>query len=79
MLGLLDVRLDSPVLEAEQSISVGAVPAEASGTLDTPDGQAVLRIDRLYWDATGRPVELAINWFHPDHYSYRVRLRRSDS
>ncbi len=37
----------------------------------------VLRIDRLYSDSDRRPVELAVNWFHPDHYSYRVRLRRS--
>jgi GntR family transcriptional regulator len=77
VLGLLDARLESPVLEAEQSISVGGVPPEASGALDTPDGQPVLRIDRLYTDAAARPVELAVNWFHPDHYSYRVRLRRS--
>lgn len=78
ILGLLDARLDTPVLEAEQTISVGAVPAEAAETLAVPEGQPVLRIDRIYSDSSGRPVEVATNWFHPDHYSYRVRLRRSD-
>jgi DNA-binding GntR family transcriptional regulator len=36
----------------------------------------VLRIDRLYLGAGGDPVELAVSYFHPEHYSYRVRLRR---
>lgn len=79
VLGLLDARLERPVLEAEQSITVGAVPAEAADALGLPAGTPVLRIDRLYSDATGRHTELAVSWFHPDHYSYRVRLRRSGS
>lgn len=79
VLGLLDSRLDDPVLEADQSISVHAVPAEAADVLGTPEGGCVLRIDRIYTDSTSRPVELATNWFHPDRYSYRVRLRRSGS
>jgi GntR family transcriptional regulator len=36
----------------------------------------LLRIDRLYFDAEDAPVELAISYFDPEHYSYRVRLRR---
>jgi GntR family transcriptional regulator len=77
VLGLLDARLDAPVLEAEQSISVGVVPPEASPSLGLDAGTTVLRIDRLYSDGTGQPVELAVSWFHPDHYSYRTRLRRT--
>ncbi len=77
VLGLLDQRMAAPVLHAEQSISVGRLPAEASSALDMQAGDAVLQIDRVYSDASGQAVELALNWFHPDHYSYRVRLRRS--
>lgn len=79
VLGLLDERLDSPVLDAEQSISVGTVPAAAVELLATDGAAPVLQIDRVYSDASGRAVELAENWFHPDRYSYRVRLRRSQS
>lgn len=79
VLGLLDERLDRPVLEAEQSISVGTLPAEATGWVTAEPGTPALRIDRVYTDTDGSPVELAVNWFHPDHYSYRVRLRRSGS
>jgi GntR family transcriptional regulator len=77
VLGLLDQRMAAPVLHAEQSISVGRLPAEASSALGIGAGDAVLQIDRVYSDASGQAVELAVNWFHPDHYSYRVRLRRS--
>ncbi len=76
VLGLLDARLPDRVRDAEQSITVAPVPSEACGPLDVHPEQPVLRIDRLYSDSS-RPVELAISWFHPDHYSYRVRLRRS--
>jgi GntR family transcriptional regulator len=77
VLGLLDERLETPVLDAEQSISVGTVPPAAVELLATDGAAPVLQIDRIYSDASGRPVELAENWFHPDRYSYRVRLRRS--
>jgi GntR family transcriptional regulator len=76
VLGLLDARLQERVRDAEQSITVAPVPAEAAGPLAMPAAEPVLRIDRLYSDSV-RPVELAVSWFHPDHYSYRVRLRRS--
>jgi DNA-binding GntR family transcriptional regulator len=39
----------------------------------------VLRIDRLYTDDADIPVELAVSYFDPAHYSYRVRLRRGPS
>lgn len=78
VLGLLDARLEHPVLEAEQSITVDALPVPAAGCLGLTAGQPVLRIDRMYSDARRRPVELAVSWFHPDHFAYRVRFRRSD-
>ena len=77
VLGLLDDRTDVQVVEADQSISVAPLPSDAAAPLGLGAGRPVLRIDRLYSDSDRRPVELAVNWFHPDHYSYRVRLRRS--
>lgn len=76
VLGLLDARLQDRVRDAEQSVTVAAVPEEAAPALGMQASSPVLRIDRLYSDSA-RPVELAVSWFHPDHYSYRVRLRRS--
>jgi GntR family transcriptional regulator len=78
VLGLIDQRLEHPVVESEQSITVAPAPAYAD-VLGCPEGRALLRIDRVYFDARETPVELAVSWFHPDRYSYRVRLRRSHS
>jgi DNA-binding GntR family transcriptional regulator len=37
----------------------------------------MLRVDRLYSDTTGTPVELSVSHFLPEQYTYRVTLRRS--
>lgn len=73
---LLDAALERPIRDAEQSITLGAAPLEVAQTLDVAAGTPLLRIDRMYFDADDEPVELAISHFHPDRYSYRVRLRR---
>jgi DNA-binding GntR family transcriptional regulator len=77
VIGLLDRALERPIRDAEQSITVDTVPADVAQALDLPAGTPVLRIDRIYYDTQGEPVELAISHFHPDRYSYRVRLRRN--
>ncbi|MGI8447973.1 MAG: UTRA domain-containing protein, partial [Streptosporangiaceae bacterium] len=64
---------------AEQSITVAAAPASVAAHLEFTPGQPVLRIDRLYTDDADTPVELAVSYFDPAHYSYRVRLRRGPS
>jgi DNA-binding GntR family transcriptional regulator len=76
IIGLLDQVLEAPIQDAEQSITVGTALAEVAETLDLPAHTPLLRIDRMYFDANGDPVELAISHFHPDRYSYRTRLRR---
>ena len=35
----------------------------------------LLRIERLYCDRDLVPLELAVNHFHPDRYSYRLQMR----
>jgi GntR family transcriptional regulator len=76
IIGLLEGRLPDPITEAEQSVTVGFASPEVAGHLGGEPERALLRIDRLYLSSTGVPVELAISHFLPEHYSYRVRLRR---
>lgn len=76
VIGLLDRALETPIHEAEQSITVGSAEHEVAESLELSDGTPLLRIDRVYYNADGDPVELAVSHFHPDRYSYRVRLRR---
>lgn len=77
IIGLLDDRLPDPIAEAEQSITVATATAEIAQHLGCEPGRALLRIDRVYHSTTGQPVELAVSCFLPEHYSYRVRLRRN--
>lgn len=76
VIGLLDNVLGAPIQDAEQSISVAPATPEVADALTVAPGTALLRIDRTYYDTDGEPVELAVSHFHPDRYSYRVRLRR---
>ena len=77
VIGLLDSRLDAPIAEAEQSITVALAAAAAAQALGCRVGHPLLRIDRLYLDTSGIPVELAVSHFLPELYSYRTNLRRS--
>jgi GntR family transcriptional regulator len=77
IIGLLDSRLERPIAEADQSISVSAASEPVAAALSCDPGDALLRIDRIYLDTAGQPVELATSYFVPDRYTYRVRLRRN--
>ncbi|HET9256829.1 MAG TPA: GntR family transcriptional regulator [Pseudonocardiaceae bacterium] len=77
IIGLLDTRLPSPIAEAEQSITAAAADHTLADTLGCQIGDPLLRIDRIYLTTDDQPVELAINHFLPEQYSYRVKLRRS--
>jgi GntR family transcriptional regulator len=76
VIGLIDAQLSGSVAAAEQSISAAGAPVPAGRHLGCEAGQPLLRIDRLYFDGAGDPVELAVSYFDPEHYSYRVKLRR---
>ncbi|MFF4767371.1 GntR family transcriptional regulator [Streptomyces sp. NPDC001255] len=77
VIGLLEGHLPDPIEEARQSVTVALAEPSVAGPLGCPPGHPLLRIDRLYVDASGLPVELSVSHFLPEHYSYRVRLRRS--
>ena len=76
IIALLDARLPAPIAEADQSITVAAADPVTAAQLGCRAGDPLLRIDRLYADTAGRPVELAVSHFLPGLYSYRTKLRR---
>jgi DNA-binding GntR family transcriptional regulator len=76
VIGLIDSRMNGSITAAEQSISAAGAPSFAAKHLGLGAGEPLLRIDRLYSDDEDAPVELAISYFDPEHYSYRVKLRR---
>ena len=55
---------------------MASADAAVAEQVQCAEGHAMLRVDRLYTDAAGNAVELAISHFLPEHYTYRVTLRR---
>ena len=77
IIGLIEPHLAEPIAEAAQSITVGAADPEVAAAVGCAVGHPMLRVDRLYSDSYGAPVELAVSHFLPEQYTYRVTLRRS--
>ena len=59
VIGLTEPHLSEPIVEAAQSITVGAADREVADAVGCSAGHPMLRVDRLYADASGTPVELA--------------------
>ena len=80
VISLVERVSDHPIHGALQNTTAVAATADIARRLGCVAGLPVLRIDRLYRDRDLRPLELAINHFNPDRYSYRLQLRgRVDS
>lgn len=77
VIGLLEPYLDSPIVEAAQSITVAPASEQVAEVLNCTVGHPLLRVDRLYSNEAGVPTELSVSYFLPEHYTYRVTLRRS--
>src|SRR5262249_29710891 len=77
VIGLLEPQLTEPIAEAAQSITVAPADELVAGAVGCQPGHPMLRVDRLYSDAGGSPVELSVSHFPPEQYTYRVTLRRS--
>jgi DNA-binding GntR family transcriptional regulator len=76
IIGLIERHGELSVAGAHQSITAVPAPPDIAELIDCTTGSPVLRIDRLYYDREGTPVELAVSHFNPTRYSYRVELRR---
>jgi GntR family transcriptional regulator len=77
VISLLEPHLAEPIAEAAQSITVAAADETVADAVRCQPGHPMLRVDRLYSDTSGRPVELSVSHFLPEQYTYRVTLRRS--
>jgi DNA-binding GntR family transcriptional regulator len=77
IIGLLEPHLNEPIAEAAQSITVGGANDMVADAVGCSLGHPMLRVDRLYADNRGIPVELSVSHFLPEQYTYRVTLRRS--
>jgi DNA-binding GntR family transcriptional regulator len=77
VLELLNQVLEPPIVAARQDITVATSPADVAELIDVRPRRPMLRIDRLYFDADGTPVEYAVNYCNPERYTYRLELKRT--
>jgi DNA-binding GntR family transcriptional regulator len=73
---LIDARIGGVIAIVDQSISAAGAPVFAASHLGCAAGEPVLRIDRLYMDDHEQAIQLAISYYNPERYSYRLQLRR---
>jgi GntR family transcriptional regulator len=75
VISLVDQVSDRQIHNAVQNATAVAADPDTARRLGCPPGVPVLRIERLYCDRDLVPLELAVNHFHPDRYSYRLQMR----
>ena len=76
VIGSIERAAGRRAAQADMSLTAAPAPAGIAGHINIEPGQPVLHVDRLYLDENQIPMELAISYFHPRRYTYRVRLRR---
>ena len=76
VLGILDREMSSHVSGARQAITAIQAPADVAIHIGSDEGDPILRIERVHFDADGRAVEHCVNYFNPDRYIYRLQLSR---
>lgn len=74
VLSVVQSLAGTAIASADQSITAVPAPSRLCGEIDVDAGAPVLRIDRVYADGEGQLLELAVNHFNPDRYSYRFRM-----
>jgi GntR family transcriptional regulator len=71
--------LPRPVAGAQQDITAATVPAMTAEQIGCDPTDAILVIERIYYDNVGELIEYTMSYFNPRRYSYRMELRRGSS
>jgi DNA-binding GntR family transcriptional regulator len=61
---------------ARQSVTATMLGAEDASLIGSDPGTPVLQTDRVYYDQAATPLELAVSYFNPERYTYRLELSR---
>lgn len=67
------------MVEVDQTINASTADGKTAKALKMRLGDPILFAERLYYTSDRKPVELAISYFHPDIYKYRIKLIRGKS
>lgn len=76
VIGALESLMPGAIAGANQVINAVAAPPDVAPHIDYEAGQPCLRAERTYFDTEGIPIELAISFYNPERYTYRLQMRR---
>lgn len=69
---MIEQKLGVQVVRAEQFIEPDIAADELAKHLGIEPNKPVLKVTRVYYDLTGRPIEMIIVRHHPEQYRYTV-------
>lgn len=76
VIGSAEQFLPNKVAGARQDITAMSAPDEEALAIGCEPGEAILLIERTYYDTAGTIVEFTASHFNPRRYSYRMELHR---
>lgn len=77
VIGSVERLFSLPVAGASLDITaISAPPSKVSEVMDYEPGEAILRVERLFYGKDGTPLEYANSYYNPKQNSYRIELRR---
>lgn len=66
-----------PLGEADQWTAASLADRRIGDALGLTPGDPILVIERIFYDAEGRPIEVAVNRYRTDRYRHHLRLRQT--
>jgi GntR family transcriptional regulator len=78
LIALIERHLDSHIKFLEQTVDAVLAPRSVADLLQLRPRSPLLLFERIYFDATGEPVEYALTYQAGRRYPYRVGLSRSE-
>lgn len=76
VIGSVERLFSLPVAGASLDITAVSTPSRVSEVMGYEPGEAVLRVERLFYSNDGTPLEYANSYYNPKQNSYRIELRR---
>ncbi len=73
---LIEEKYRIPIEWAEEEIRVAKATPEEAKLLRLQPGDGVLVMERVTYTREDRPIEFVRGVYHPDHYTYSIRLKR---
>jgi GntR family transcriptional regulator len=76
VIGSAEQFLPNKIAGARQDITAMSAPEDEAKAIGCEPGEAILLIERTYYDTAGTIIEFTASHFNPRRYTYRMELRR---